>query len=119
AGFGFGFEAGNFGGVDANLLVDYVQISVTYTLPGSLSWYTVSSGGSSIGSGTPFNPVGVAGSGLPDTNTPGTYPFYAECTTAPGCRMLTNFVINPLPTITPAASAADVCLSSSVQNTTL
>ena len=99
--------------------VDYIKITVTYTVPGSLNWYTVSSGGTSIGSGTPFNPVGVVGSGLPDTNTPGTYPFYAECSTAPGCRTVANFVINPLPTITPAAAATNVCLSASPQTTTL
>ena len=80
--------------------VDYVTITVSYSIPGSLNWYTVSSGGTAIGNGSPFNPVGVAGSGLPNTNTPGTYIFYAECAAAPGCRTATNFVINPGPTIT-------------------
>ena len=53
--------------------------------------------GTFIGSGSTFNPVGVAGSGLTDTNTPGTYTFYAECSTQPGCRTATNFIILPLP----------------------
>ncbi|MEP7164081.1 MAG: T9SS type A sorting domain-containing protein [Ferruginibacter sp.] len=85
--------------------VDYVQVSVTYTIPGSLNWYTASSGGSSIGSGSPFNPVGVAGSGLPNTNTPGTTVFYAECSTVAGCRTPTNFVINPNSTISLSSAA--------------
>ena len=82
-----------------------MQITVTYTLPGSINWYTVSSGGSSIGSGSPFNPVGVAGSGLANTNTSGTTIFYAECALhcpnfypsqlyGPGCRTATDFIIN-------------------------
>ncbi len=74
--------------------VDYIQITVSYTVNG-LNWYTAPSGGTLIGSGSPFNPVGIAGSGLPDTNTPGTYTFYAECSSNPGCRTATPFVIYP------------------------
>ena len=87
-------------GTNHEARVDYISITVTYAIPGTLNWFTVSSGGSAIGNGSPFNPVGVAGSGLPNTNTPGTYIFYAECAAAPGCRTATNFVINPGPTIT-------------------
>ncbi len=63
-------------------------------------WYTMSSGGMPIGSGTSFNPVGVGGSPLTDTNTPGTTTFYAACPSAPDCRAGANFVINQTPTIT-------------------
>ncbi len=77
--------------------VDYISISVTYTPPGDLNWYTASSGGVLIGTGSPFNPVGIAGSGLPDTQTPGTYHFWAECSTVPGCRAATGFIIHPQP----------------------
>ncbi|HEX9979635.1 MAG TPA: T9SS type A sorting domain-containing protein [Flavobacterium sp.] len=79
--------------------VDYFRITVSYTLPGSINWYTVSSGGTAIGSGSSFNPVGVAGSGLANTLTPGTYTFYAECTAIAGCRTAANFVINALPEV--------------------
>lgn len=75
--------------------VDYMQISVTYTLPSTLDWFTVSSGGTKIGSGSPFDPVGVSGSGLTDTNTPSTTTYYAACSTSPGCRTATDFVITP------------------------
>jgi hypothetical protein len=50
---------------------------------GQIEWYTAASGGSPIGTGTPFNPVGVAGSGLANTNTPGTYTYYAACSANP------------------------------------
>ncbi|MEY8848052.1 T9SS sorting signal type C domain-containing protein [Psychroserpens sp. XS_ASV72] len=56
-------------------------------------WFTVAAGGTAIGSGDGFNPVGVAGSGLPDTNTPGIYSFWAECPLNPGVRQQADFVI--------------------------
>ncbi|KAB1154125.1 beta strand repeat-containing protein, partial [Flavobacterium luteum] len=77
--------------------VDDITIEVTYGLPGTLNWYTASSGGTAIGSGSSFNPVGVVGSSLVNTNTPGTTTFYAECSSLPGCRTATDFVINANP----------------------
>src|SRR5262249_18464059 len=65
--------------------------------------------GSAIGNGTPFNPVGVAGSGLPNTNTPGLYTFYAECTSFPSCRTATNFVINPKSTLSSSLTPPARC----------
>ena len=60
----------------------------------SINWYTSSTGGSAIGSGNSFNPVGVSGSGLSNTNTPGTNIFYAVCSSnSNGCRTPTNFTI--------------------------
>ena len=91
--------------------VDYIEITVTYTIPGSLDWYTVSSGGSSIGSGSPFNPVGVSGSGLANTNTAGTTVFYAECSSAPGCRASTNFTINSTPSV--SSTTTPTCVGGS------
>jgi hypothetical protein len=97
-------NASNFGAVLAatnastnnsrTAAVDWMQITVTYTVPGSFNWYTASSGGTLLGSGTTFNPVGVAGSGLANTNTVGTTTFYAECSTGSTCRGAANFTIN-------------------------
>ena len=81
---------------DRTATVDYMRISVTYTIPGVLNWFTTVSGGTPIGSGSPFNPVGVANSGLANTNTPGTYTFYAECSSDTRCRTATNFTITPI-----------------------
>ncbi|MGL2999900.1 T9SS sorting signal type C domain-containing protein [Flavobacterium sp. RSSB_23] len=61
------------------------------------SWYTTATGGSAIGTGSPFNPVGVPGSGLSNTNTAGTTTFYAGFPSISGCRTAANFVINPSP----------------------
>ncbi|MBR9913865.1 MAG: T9SS type A sorting domain-containing protein [Algicola sp.] len=66
--------------------------------PTGIEWYTAATGGTAIGTGSPFNPVGVAGSGLPDTNTAGTYTFYSACANSPATRVPVDFVIEPLPT---------------------
>jgi len=119
ANFGVVLSGTSNSGSTRQVDVDYMQITVTYTLSGTLNWYTAFSGGTLLGSGTPFNPVGIAGSGLANTNTPGTYTFYAECSTTPGCRTATDFVINPLPTITTSATASSVCFGNSIQTTPL
>jgi hypothetical protein len=80
-----------------------ITVTVNYTVPPTVQWYTVPSGGSPIGTGSPFNPVGVPGSGVPDTNTPGITTFYAQC--ADGCRVPVQFEIEPLPTVTATVSA--------------
>lgn len=91
------------GTVTAN--VDYVSITVYYTIDATFKWYTASTGGSPVqteSSLTTFNPVGdteVLAAGAPysslgNTNTSGTYPFWVECSLAPGCRASADFVIN-------------------------
>jgi hypothetical protein len=56
-----------------------------------------------------LNPVGATGSGLPNTNTPGTYTFYAECAAAPGCRTATDFVIKGLPNLSSSLAPPARC----------
>ncbi|WP_309640134.1 fibronectin type III domain-containing protein [Flavobacterium sp.] len=68
--------------------------TISGVVGGTVEWYTSASGGVPIGTGTPFNPVGVSGSGLTNTNTPGTYPYYAACPNNPSVRSVANFVIN-------------------------
>ncbi|MBK8600712.1 MAG: fibronectin type III domain-containing protein [Flavobacterium sp.] len=68
--------------------------TISGVVGGTVEWYTGPTGGVPIGTGTPFNPVGVSGSGLTNTNTPGTYPYYAACPNNPNVRSLANFVIN-------------------------
>jgi len=80
--------------------------SVTTYNDGVIQWYTASSGGNPIATGTPFNPVGVVGSGITNTNTPGTTVFYAACSETPNVRTATNFVINgPSSSINESGSA--------------
>ena len=99
--------SGVFGNLNAN--IDAIQLRVTYAVPGDVMWYTAASGGTAIGQGTTFNPVGVSGSGLADTNTPGTVTFYAECTTVPGCRSAATFTILPLPEVSFEGVSATYC----------
>jgi len=61
---------------------------------GNVEWYTASTGGTAIATGTPFNPVGVAGSGLANTNTAGTTTYYAACSNNNTCRTAATFTIN-------------------------
>ncbi|MBS7786512.1 fibronectin type III domain-containing protein [Flavobacterium sp. CYK-55] len=68
--------------------------TISGVVGGSVEWYTAASGGVPIGTGTPFNPVGVTGSGLTNTNTPGTYTYYAACPNNPNVRSAANFVIS-------------------------
>ncbi len=107
-GFGVALSVINQSTVSRTASVDYIQITVTYSISGTLNWYTVSSGGTVVQTGTPFNPINdpevIAAGGiyanLTNTNTPGTYTFYAECSASPGCRTATDFVINPNPVVT-------------------
>ena len=69
-------------------------------------WYTAASGGTPIGTGSPFNPVGVSGSGIPNNLAVGVYTFYAACSTNPNCRTATTFEIKPGPTPTLPANFA-------------
>ncbi|CAI2765829.1 T9SS sorting signal type C domain-containing protein [Flavobacterium collinsii] len=79
---------------DAN--ISNITITVNYTLPSTIDWYTVASGGTKVGSGASFDPVAA---GLVNANTVGTTPFYAVCSSDPAaCRTMVNFVINEVPT---------------------
>lgn len=99
----------------------------TFTGPGSLNvggsggvpqWYTAASGGAPISTANPFNPVGVSGSGLANTNTPGNFTYYAACSTSPNCRTATVFAIRPRPTASITGSGT-ICNSSTNLTVTL
>ena len=93
-----------------------VVVNYSYPNPTAVSWYTAATGGTSLGNGTPFNPVGVAGSGVANTNTAGTFPFYAEVSngTCPSTRVLANLIIGAPLTSTATTSASPVCEGTSV-----
>jgi|GEM_PF-2549212 len=71
-----------------------ISTSIQIALP--VEWYTTMTGGSPIATGLTFNPVGVAGSGLPNTSTPGTYNYYAACQGTTNCRTLFTYTISPV-----------------------
>ncbi|WP_418509289.1 T9SS sorting signal type C domain-containing protein [Corallibacter sp.] len=61
--------------------------------PRDIDWYTTATGGSPIGSGSSFDPVGVTGSPLSNTNTPGIYSFWGACPDSPGTRFQADYII--------------------------
>ncbi len=61
---------------------------------GTNSWYLATSGGSVLATGNIFNPVGIAGAGIPNTATPATTTFYVANNDFPACRTATTFTIN-------------------------
>ncbi|UPT70009.1 MAG: T9SS sorting signal type C domain-containing protein [Flavobacterium sp. JAD_PAG50586_2] len=93
-------------------------------LPGVpvMNWYVNASTTTVLGSGNSFNPVGVSGSGLANTNTataPGGVIYYGACPSNPTCRTATPFVINARPTVSfTAQPGAIACTSSNVTYTT-
>ena len=101
-----------------NGLITGVTVTIQYTYPGVISWYTVPSGGNVVQTGSPFNPVGdaevIAEGGvyanLANSNTSGTYTFYAACSSTPTCREAVNFVIDQAATAN-AGSNQSVCVS--------
>jgi len=67
-----------------------------------VGWYDMASGGSLLGSGASFDPVGIPGSGVLNNTTPITKIYYAGCSSNPTCRTATNYVIINPGTIAPA-----------------
>lgn len=69
------------------------SITITYTVPAStVSWYDAATGGSLLGTGTPFETVGT--SVLPNTSTEGPYHFYAAAVIG-GCESTrTDITVN-------------------------
>ena len=80
--------------------------TLSVTSIGSVNWYTVPSGGSSIASGSVF-PTG--------TLALGTYSFFAEATTCTNsiARVPITVTVHPLPTVSISTSNTLLCLGSS------
>ena len=83
-------------------------ISITYTFTPVLQWFTAASGGSAIGTGATFNPVGIAGSGVANTTTASNTTFYAACSADPTCRTAAVFTVAPV-VATITTGSATVC----------
>ncbi|PZF71977.1 T9SS type A sorting domain-containing protein [Taibaiella soli] len=81
------------------------------TLTSSINWYAAPTGGSVLYTGTVFNPVGVAGSGITNTGTSGTTTFYAIEQTSTSSRTAVTFTINPSPTASITSNTTVVCSS--------
>jgi Fungalysin metallopeptidase (M36)/Fungalysin/Thermolysin Propeptide Motif len=82
-------------------------------------WFAAPTGGTPLFTGRVFNPVGVAGSGVPNTSTVGTTTFYVnDLNIAAACRFPVNFNIGSVGgTVT--ADVASVCSVSNAGTLTL
>ena len=74
---------------------------------GESQWWSAATGGTLLGTGNTFDPV--AAGVLANTNTPGTYTYFATNSLTSFCRTPTNFVINPSPTASLAPGSMTVC----------
>jgi hypothetical protein len=79
---------------DNNVVGPFTLQASSSIFAGTNSWYLASSGGTTLATANIFNPVGVAGSGIPNTGTPGTTTFYVANNDFPACRTATTFTIN-------------------------
>ncbi|MFN3852283.1 MAG: M36 family metallopeptidase [Spirosomataceae bacterium] len=84
----------------------------TYTLNSSVlgfgtsyAWFTTPTGGTSIYTGSVFNPIGVAGSGITNSISPISKNYYVASLENTNCRALTNFTINQA-TVEPTLSGS-------------
>ncbi len=91
-----------------------LQVSTPVFSAGAPNWFATPTSGSPLAIGTVFNPVGLAGSGVPNTTTPGTTTFYVSRPDQNACRVATTFMI--LTTAPPVASStsATITMGSSV-----
>ena len=83
---------------NGNTTVAKLKIYFTY-VPANFQWYNTPVGGSVLYTYSPFNPMIISGSGITNSNTPGTTTFYASCAGSSDCRIPVNLVINPTPTV--------------------
>ena len=97
----------------------FTLTSGTPIFPGGVNnWFTAPTGGTAIFTGDVFNPVGVAGSGIPNTATVGSTPFYVATVASPSCRATTTF--NVISTISGAVTVSStVCSGSNAGTLTL
>ncbi|WP_337967842.1 T9SS type B sorting domain-containing protein [uncultured Flavobacterium sp.] len=75
------------------------------------SWYTAPTGGNPINWGTTFNPAGVSGSGLSNTNTAGKTTYYVGDITECKERVPVTFEIKEDAAVEVASSAPEVCIN--------
>lgn len=83
---------------NGNPTIARLRIYYTY-VPANFEWYKDSVGGPVLYTYSPFNPIGYPGSGILNSNTPGTTPFYAACAGSSACRVPVNLVIHPTPVV--------------------
>ena len=82
----------NAGGTTVATLKVYYQY-----VPPAFSWFDVPTGGTSLYSLTPFNPLAYTNAVVNNSNVPGLYTFYAACLGLTNCRVPVKLLVNPTP----------------------
>ena len=101
-------ESFNDSGVD-DATFGEAKLVVNYTFPPTtLTWWNAPTAGSQLGNGSPFQTVGSTL--LPDTDTSGTFTFYAQSNSVScvSSRVPVTVTVNPLPVVD-AGVAFEVC----------
>ena len=75
------------------------KIIIEYEIQPCPKWFLTPTGGSSVSSSSSFNPFLVPASGITNTNTVGTYTFYAACSADTICRVPVTLKIKPSPIV--------------------
>ena len=93
-----------------------------YTVPVVYNWYTSQFGNTIIATGSTFNPVGVAGSGIANTTTVASATYWVSARVASLCytnRTAVTYAVRPRPNVTfTTAPTAATCLNTNVTYTT-
>ena len=99
--------------------VDYMQITVTCEINGTLQWYTSADSPSPIFSANPFNPVAVPASGIDRFSLPNTYTFWTSCSNLPGCLAPAVFEIKKAEQTIAWNNPADIVYGTALSGTQL
>ncbi len=88
------------------------QFTGSITVSGKPIWYNTPTGGTVLASDSVFNPIGVPGSGLANSDTFGVFNYYVACPSDSGCRRLVTLTINNAPTVNQVSNQR-LCLGGS------
>lgn len=87
-------------GYNAGSTPTTVTLKIYYQyVPPSFEWFDTPVGGTSLYSLSPFNPLSVTNAVVNNSNTPGTYVFYAACVGSSTCRIPDTLKILPAPSV--------------------
>ncbi|GAB4046404.1 M36 family metallopeptidase [Spirosoma litoris] len=96
-----------------------LQGSAPVFFTGTPTWFTSLTSTTPIAVIPTFNPVGVAGSGIPNTATPGTTTFYVSTPERSVCRVATTFtILSTAPPVVTSTSTTITAGSSITLNAT-
>lgn len=85
----------------------------------TINWYNYSTGGASLATGNIFNPIGVTGTGVPNTSSPIAKTFFVETPSSPGCRVPVLFNIHQTPVGGNVVGSTTVCSNTNSGTLTL